>query len=84
MTLPNTTKKPFTVKKYIYVILIEQSFGLKNKYGFIWETVDTIPADTNGPKDPVYFKKVYREYQRTGLATRKLFIKQLNPFYLTK
>ncbi len=70
---PNT---PVIIKRYIYVILIEQN------YGFVWETVSTIDADQFGqPKNLKAFNAEYKAWQRTGWATRKLFFRMRNPFY---
>lgn len=65
--------------KYIYVLVIEQN------HGFVWEEVEVFPCNANGEVkdlDKPILKHHYRALQRTGWATRKVFKRIKNPFYI--
>lgn len=71
-------QRPYTIKKYVYVVVIQQN------YGFGWEDVETFPCDCNGEVkelDKPRLKRECREYKRTGFATRQVFERIKNPFF---
>lgn len=69
--------RQITQKRYIYVLVIQQN------YGFGWEDMAAqYQCNSSGEAyEPILFKRDFKEFQRTGEATRSHYLRIKNPFF---